>query len=305
MKNKNFNECFIRIVILNYNESKYTISLIDQLRNQTFLNWEIVVVDNCSREDQVVLLKENLPSDVFAIFSEENLGYAKGNNLGLKYSGINEIDYFLVLNNDLIIEDEKFIEELIKGMIAYERDNVVASSPIVNTVSTKIPLEDQIQVRRVLSLRSTFLINIPLFKLFTKNIESKFLYKKNMPFLNKYMKCDSINGAAFIIESEFIKSNNYLDDGTFLYYEEIILGKQIKNAGNTCLLNGFTFVDHLQGISTKSSTNNISVKMERLKYKSSLYYLKKYENMNTISCFLYSFLSEITIFIKVLINKFK
>lgn len=300
---KKLDNYFVRIVILNYNESEYTISLIDQLRKQTFKNWEIVVVDNFSRKEESQIIKDKLPEDVIVIHSNKNLGYAGGNNLGLKYSGKNEIDFFLVLNNDLIIEKIDFIEKMLKSMLKFKNQNVVASSPLIDTISSGIKLSDQIQTRKILSKWSTFLINIPIFKFYTdRKLASIYLYKDQQPYINKEIICDTINGAAFIIEKDFMVQNNYLDEVTFLYYEEIILGKQIKNAGKTCLLNGKTVVKHLQGISTKSFSKTINVKMERIKYQSSLYYLQKYENLGKLGSCLYVALSEFVIIFKKLIK---
>lgn len=290
---------FVRIVILNYNESHYTVSLINQLQNQTFKNFEIIVVDNSSNNKEVQLLQNNLPKDVIAIYSEKNLGYAAGNNLGLRYTANHKIDYHLVLNNDLIIEDLQMIEKMLIGVIGNKEKNVVASSPLINTISSGIELKKQMQVRKLLSKWDTFLINIPIFKFYTNHkLAGEFLYRSCMPFTDKVTICDTINGAAFMIEHDFLHTIGYLDEGTFLYYEEIILGKQIKNQGKTCLLNGHTSVKHLQGISTKNSAQKLNIKMERIKYMSSLYYLRKYEKINVFEAFLYKILSELVILVK-------
>ena len=50
---------YLRIVILNFNESHYTVELIDQLKRQTFQNFEIVVVDNKSKDEEIEFLKLN------------------------------------------------------------------------------------------------------------------------------------------------------------------------------------------------------------------------------------------------------
>lgn len=293
---------YLRVVILNFNESHFTVELVDQLKKQTFQNFEIVVVDNKSKNEEIDFLKSNLQKHALTVFSDKNLGYSGGNNLGLKYPEKIQVDYFLVLNNDIIIEDDQFIEKMVKGIQDYKSENVVASSPLIDTVSTGLPLKDQIQVRRIMSLKDTFLINIPLFNPFTKTKFNHFIYKNEMPYINKMMLCDSINGAAFIIDGDFIRKNNYLDEGTFLYYEEIILGKQIINAGKICLLNGTTSIKHLQGASTKNSGKKINYKMEKFKYESGVYYLKKYEGMGSLGEKLYIMLSELSIIIKKLIR---
>jgi GT2 family glycosyltransferase len=296
-------DIFLRVIILNYNESNYTISLIEQLRKQTFSNLEIVVVDNFSKMEELQIINDNLPDDVIIIYSDKNLGYSGGNNLGFKYLGKNEIDYFLVLNNDIIIEEIDFIEKMVSSMQMNRHLGVVASSPLVDTVSSGLDLSQQIQTRRILSKWNTVLINIPLFKFYTNlKLVNVYLYKDYFPFVGKEFICDTINGAAFIVEKDFIVENNYLDEITFLYYEEIVLGRQIKNSGKTCLLNGNTVIKHLQGISTKSSNNRINYQMERFKYQSSLYYLQKYENFGIFFSLVYVFLSEFVIVVKKIIK---
>ena len=293
---------YLRIVILNFNESHYTVELIDQLKRQMFQNFEIVVVDNKSKDEEIEFLKLNLQKHALKVYSNKNLGYSGGNNLGLKYPEKIKVDYFLVLNNDIIIEDVQFIEKMVTGMQDYKSQNVVASSPLIDTISSGLPLKEQIQVRRIMSLTDTFLINIPLFNPVTKSKFNHFIYRNEMPYPGKMLLCDSINGAAFIIDGDFIRANNYLDEGTFLYYEEIVLGKQILNKGKTCLLNGTTSIQHLQGASTKNSGKKINRKMEKYKYESGIYYLKKYEGMGSLGEKLYIMLSELSIFIKSLIR---
>lgn len=291
---------FVRITILNYNESNYTLELVEQLKNQTFQNFETVVVDNASNAKEKKILSQ-LPQDVTVLYSDENLGYARGNNIGLKYKGVAEPDFHLVLNNDLIIEDPEFILKMVEGI--QTNRNVVASSPLVDTLSTGKQLHEQIQVRRILPPSAMFKLSTPIFTPFINKLTDHFLYRDQMPYLNKYLFCDSINGAAFMINNQFLQENNYLDEGTFLYFEELILGRQIINQNKTCLLNGFTSVKHLQGVSTKSSGKKINTKMERFKYESALYYLKKYDRIGFAQEKLFILLNELSIIAKKILKR--
>ncbi|UFK97122.1 glycosyltransferase [Kaistella faecalis] len=289
----------VRIVILNYNESSYTIDLVKQLEKQTYPSLEVVVVDNASRTQEKEILN-HLPAYVIKLFSEENLGYARGNNLGIVHKTGKRTDYHLILNNDLILDDEDFVKKLVHGMIMHPE--VAASSPLVDTVAVDEPLEEQIQVRRILSADQMFKLSVPLFTPFIKKLTRYFLYRDQMPFVNKYIHCDSINGAAFIIDAKFIEQYGSLDEGTFLYYEEVILGRKILEANKKCLLNGYTSVKHLQGVSTNSNAKNINRKMEVYKYQSALYYLKKYENIGMFKSSVFVILNEISILLKKLLK---
>jgi GT2 family glycosyltransferase len=290
---------FVRIVILNYNSSQYTLNIINYLKSQTFQNFEIVVVDNASNKNESEILKLLLPKSIECIYSKINLGYSGGNNLGMRIKTNNEPDFYFILNNDIIIDDNKLLKELLESFKFNNR--IIAVSPLVDTISTKIPLDKQIQVRRILPLPIFFFVCCTIFKLFTKKAFEKYIYFNDMPYLNKYLLCDSINGAAFLIDAKFMKQNNYLDEGTFLFFEEIILGRQILDAGGTCLLNGKTSLKHLQGVSSKSTPKKINIIMEKYKRESELYYFKKYCGLNKFNSFLFIKFKKIELLLKKII----
>lgn len=292
---------FIRIVILNYNSSQYTLDVIQGLKTQTYQNYEIVVVDNASKESEKQLLKDNLPKSIMCIYADTNSGYSCGNNLGMRVKTNAEPDYFFILNNDVIIEDDLLLEKLLDSINWVGPKKVFATSPLVNTESTALPLEKQIQVRRVLPTFQLFFVCCTMFKLFTKKSFAKYVYKDEMPYTNNYMPCDSINGAAFLIDADFMKRNNYLDEGTFLFFEEVILGRQILDAGGTCLLNGKTSLLHLQGMSTKSTSQMLNVKMEKYKRESELYYFQKYCGLKKFHSILYVLFKKIEVLLKQII----
>lgn len=288
----------VRIIVLNYNTANLTIKLINKLQRQVYDYFEIIVVDNSCAIDQQELLDSFLPSSIFFIKSKTNLGYSGGNNLGMKYSSGFEPDYFLILNSDLEIADNFLIQKLVNGFKIHSSLPIFAQSPLINTLSNKKPVGLQIQVRKLLSTLKLYLLSFSLFKKLFPIFFNSFVYKSEMPFENKYMICDTINGAAFIIKAEFMRNINYLDQNVFLYHEEMILGKQIQNAGGICLLNGFTEVSHLQGCSTKSSANQFNVKMERYKYLSEAYFFAEYLKINKFSIKIFMTLKEIELYLK-------
>jgi len=273
----------LRIIVLNYNQANYTLNTIDYLLNQNYKNIEIIVVDNASREEEFLILQNKLPKWIKLIKSEINDGYARGNNLGCRYISNFSIDYYLILNNDVIIEEADFIEKLIKSIEVNSKFNVVAASPIVNTVSSNINIENQIQVRRILPFIEQLIVNSPFLNKLFFWIFNKYVYKSDMPFINKYTICESINGAAFIIKGKVFEDNNFLDEGTFLFFEEIILGKQLINNGYKCVLDGFSSLKHLQGLSTKSFSKSYNLKMEKEKIVSELYYFKRMYNKSSFT----------------------
>ena len=77
------NAPLVSIITINYNESAVTMDLLDSLRKISYPALEIIVVDNASPSDNPDVIKERYP-EVKLIKSEENLGFAGGNNLGVK-----------------------------------------------------------------------------------------------------------------------------------------------------------------------------------------------------------------------------
>ena len=292
---------FIRVVILNYNNSKYTIELTENLKKQEYTHYEIIVVDNGSKASEVNLLKLKLHNTIHCIYSDVNLGYAAGNNLGMRYVSETTPDYYFVLNNDVIINDNELLRKLLLTFNCKLERKILAVCPLIDTVATNIPLNQQMQVRRVLPTIKLFFVCCTVFKLFTRSWFNSYIYKDKMPYLSRYTESDTINGAAFMIDASFMKNNNFLDEGTFLFFEEIILGKQIIDAGGTCVLNGYTSMVHLQGMSTKSSFRKLNTKMERYKLNSELYYFKKYAEVNQLFLFCYFIFKKLEVGLKKII----
>lgn len=292
---------YIRVVILNYNTAKYTINLISNLQQQGYTGFEIVVVDNCSNASDYLFLVNSLPNSVHLVRSPMNGGYSAGNNLGFKYDSGKSIDYFLVLNSDLMIDDIHLIKKLVDGFKQKSYKPIYATSPLVNTTYSRLPSHSQIQVRKLLNRFQLFFLSFSVFKKLFSSVFNNYVYFSEIPFSNKYLFCDTINGAAFMISRPFLESNSYLDEHVFLYHEELILGKQIQNAGGVCLLNGHAEVAHLQGISTKSTPNQFNWGMERQKYLSEAYFFAEYLQMNKLIIKIFCILKEMELYLKKLI----
>lgn len=104
----------ISIIIVNWNGKEVTIKLLESIGEQTYQNYEVIVVDNHSSDGSVKALQyiEEHPAspNLKLIVNNHNEGYVGGNNIGISQA---KGDYILVLNNDLTL-DSTFLEELIK-----------------------------------------------------------------------------------------------------------------------------------------------------------------------------------------------
>jgi GT2 family glycosyltransferase len=93
----------ILIIILNWNGKSDTLECLESVIKIDYNNYQIVVVDNGSADDSVAAIREKYPT-VTLIENEANLGYAEGNNVGIRYALSEQADYVMLLNNDTIVD---------------------------------------------------------------------------------------------------------------------------------------------------------------------------------------------------------
>ncbi|QEH42588.1 glycosyltransferase family 2 protein [Chitinophaga sp. XS-30] len=102
----------VSIITVNYNNTAVTCELMASLQQNSYPNMEVIVVDNASKEDPTDALKGY--AGVQLIKSEENRGFAGGNNLGIKAA---KGEYLFLVNNDT-----EFTDGLIEGLLEVFRD---------------------------------------------------------------------------------------------------------------------------------------------------------------------------------------
>ena len=90
----------ISIIIVNYNFGKIHENCISSILKTQNCNFEIILVDNASTDNSHKTCKEKYP-DIILVENDENLGYAEGNNIGIKNS---KGDYIVILNPDTLVE---------------------------------------------------------------------------------------------------------------------------------------------------------------------------------------------------------
>ncbi len=109
----------IYIVIPVHNRKNYTKNCLLSLRNQTYKDFKIVVINDGSSDDTEEMLKNEF-QEVYVIEGDGNLWWTAATNLGVEYALENNADYVLTLNNDTEAESD-FIENLLK----YAEPNII------------------------------------------------------------------------------------------------------------------------------------------------------------------------------------
>lgn len=99
-------------IVVTYNGAEWVKRCFESLTNSTTLNQKIIAIDNCSSDNTVDIIRKNF-SQVEVIESEQNLGFGKANNIGIKKAIEDGADYIFLLNQDAWIWPET-IENLIR-----------------------------------------------------------------------------------------------------------------------------------------------------------------------------------------------
>lgn len=222
------------IIILNYNDYVTTEKLVDLINRYEALQ-HIIIVDNCSKDDSYKHMKEKYKkiNKIDVIKNKENRGYANGNNYGVKYAIEKyKIEFLFIANPDIMFE-EYVINEIQQVLISDKKIGIVAPKVNIGYNSWKLPTYTK-------TITSMFLL---LNKKFGNQV-----YKKQDDVFN-YV--DVVAGSFFAMTTKTYMEIQGLDEDTFLYYEENILGLKIKQIGKKNIILGNVQYEHNHATSIK------------------------------------------------------
>jgi GT2 family glycosyltransferase len=202
-------EPLISIVILNYNQIKVTCEFIESTKKLTYKNYEIILVDNASKENPTELIRTNYP-DVKLIVNEKNLGFTGGNNVGIMAG---KGDFFFIVNNDTEVTDN-LLEKLIEPF--FKDSSIGVVSPKIRYFSNP----NIIQYAGFTEINPITGRNSVIGGLEEDNGQH------NTPGYTAYA-----HGAAMLVKKEVIDKVGMLPDMFFIYYEELDWSAHIRRAG--------------------------------------------------------------------------
>ena len=260
----------IGMVIVNYNDYKTTINLINNIIDYKLIT-EVVVVDNASTDNSVKELKKIKYDKLTILTCEDNKGYSAGLNRGAKYLIDKYHNLNIIFSNaDIIIPSEAVIKDL---NTIISNQNVVVAPVIKENNNLNRGWINPSPLREVL-------FNIPFFhKYFHKKLEYKEEHYKK-PF----SKVDVVSGCFFMVNSNHLEKINYFDENVFLYYEENILSVKTRKLNKNIIVDNNVSVIHNHSVSVDKSINRL--KKYQLQKRSQYYFEKNYNNANIIERFL-------------------
>jgi len=199
----------VAIIILNWNGWRDTRECLKSLQRITYPNYRVIVVDNGSTDGSGDRLRVEFGQHTF-IMTNENLGFAGGNNMGIKYALSEGFSYILILNNDTQVLDGRFLHEMVK----YAEDNLEVGiiGPTVYKAEKKI--------------QHTMLYFPTLF-----NTMCRRYLKVGKNAYDKLQQVEAVSGCCFLVRSKAIEEVGLLDENFFLYGEEIEWCYRMRKAG--------------------------------------------------------------------------
>ncbi len=216
------NNPLISIITINFNNISVTFDLLLSIRECNYTNLEIIVVDNGSDLNPTEMIKEIFP-EVKAIRSPKNLGFAGGNNLGIKYANG---EYIFFVNNDTLFA-ENLIEELIKPFYENERIGIISPKVFYYEKPNIIQYAGATEINSLTGRNKVIGQG--------KNDDSK-LYKSDFTYF--------AHGAAMIVRKSIVEKVGVFPEIFFLYYEELDYSYRIRKAGFKIYFNSKAVIYH-------------------------------------------------------------
>ncbi len=113
------------IFTINYNQSLMTLECVDSILRSTYNNYKLIVIDNGSTEEEFNFLIESIDSNVLVERINENCGYVGGINRGFLAGSKLNPDYFLIMNNDTII-DSNAVQYFVEAGEKYNQKAIIS-----------------------------------------------------------------------------------------------------------------------------------------------------------------------------------
>lgn len=270
----------LSIIILNFNTKDFLEKCLESIEKSSIKPYqlEVIIVDNNSSDDSVKMVKEKFKK-VILIENKENLGFAKGNNIGVKKS---KGKCILFLNPDTVVSKDS-----LKTVLDFLENNPQAGAATVKLVDTKGVL-DEPSHRGFPTPWNAISHFSGLGKLFPKSRVFSGYTMGWSKDLNSAHEVDSISGAFFCVRREAGEKVGWWDEDYFWYGEDIDFSFRLKKAGYSIYFLPDSKVLHYRGAASGivKRTAHVSTASKESKIRSArasthameVFYKKHYAN---------------------------
>jgi GT2 family glycosyltransferase len=257
------------VIILNWNLKDDTIACVDSVLASGYAGQQIVVVDNGSQDGSVQALTSRYGDTLYLIAHEENLGFARGVNAGIRHALSQGADWILLLNNDTVIAPD-MVERLITA---------ADCQPDAGILAPAIFYYDQPDVVWRLGDRHHRWLPIPT-KVPPEEIETQ-----------EVLSVDYVTGCGMLVRREVFSVIGLFDPQYFMYYEDADFCRRAAKAGFSILCVAGARIWHKV---SRSSHRHVG----RLRYLRTRYRVQFYRQHFAFPAWGYLFLSTTWVVLK-------
>jgi GT2 family glycosyltransferase len=231
----------LSVIILNYNVRYFleqcVFSVQKALEN---MDAEIIVIDNNSSDDSCAMMKEKFPN-VRLIENKENLGFPKGNNIGVAEA---KGEYICILNPDTVVAEDVF-EKVIARHEAISFEVGIIGCKLIDGTGNFLPESK----RGVPTPWVAFTKIFGLYKLFPNSSWFNKYYAQHLSE-NQSGEVDILVGAFMVMKRDLYLEVGGFDEKCFMYSDDIDLSYMVKKSGKQNYYFADTTVIHYKGEST-------------------------------------------------------
>jgi len=230
----------LSVIILNYNVRYFleqcVLSVQKALQN---IDAEIIVVDNASADDSCAMMRERFP-EVRLIANPENLGFPKGNNIGVAEA---QGEYVCILNPDTVVAEDTF--EKVLAFAQKQTDAGIIGCKLIDGTGNFLPESK----RGVPTPWVAFTKIASLYKIFPKTRLFNRYYAQHLNE-NQTGKVAILVGAFMVLKRELYLEVGGFDEDCFMYSDDIDLSYLVLKTGKFNYYFHETTVVHYKGEST-------------------------------------------------------
>lgn len=243
----------VSILIVSYNTCKLTLDCLQSVyASETQYSYEVIVIDNDSKDDSVRHIEQCYPQATL-IRNEENTGFAKANNQGME---IAQGRYVLLLNSDTVIQPDT-----LEIMLSF-----MDSRPDVGASGCKVILPDgsldKACKRGFPTPSASFYYAFGFSKLFPNNPRFN-QYQLGYLSPDEEYEIDCLVGAFMLVRKETIDEVGMLDETFFMYAEDTDWCYRIKQAGWKNYYYPRTTIMHYKRASSRNKPLKITYEFHR------------------------------------------
>ncbi len=251
------------IIIINWNSFDCTFDCLESLSQMTYADYDIILVDNGSKDSSGERLKQEFPYVIF-LKLDENIGFTGSNNLAMNYSINRDYKYTLLLNNDTFVEPD-FLEILVNQLD--EIKEAGAAQP-------KIYYNHD---------RSLLWNGGSHFNKWT-GIDSVESGKKVTRTSEIFKSPEWLTGCALLVRNDIIRKIGLLDESLFMYYDDVDYSFRIKQAGYKLIYCPKSVIYHIAGAAyrakEKSREGFLNPVVHYYLVRNKIWILKKYLSLS-------------------------